>query len=287
MPASSLIRLTLAALAASLLASCGSTSSRAPSKYNYNFKHGETAVVRNGVAIAPPKAPRAVKAAIAAGNRIRHAPYQYGGGRGRRSDYGFDCSGATSYVLRAAGVMNGYGTSSTFRSYGKSGQGDWINVWARDGHVFLTVAGVATAVAIWTGVGAPHDSFLRGARLAWSDEPLAPLPGVHATFEVASRASDPEGIWPGWSAPFGFAVLAVLSLCAAMTLIVDRGRHRRFETLAVIAVWLADAGAFELARITQPLRQNHAPLTVHRGGLGEHHGVTNGIFFLFAGELLH
>lgn len=143
MAASSLIRFTLVALAAALLSSCGSSgSSRAPSSYNYSFKHGQTAVVRNGVAIAPPKAPRAVKAAIAAGNRIRHSTYQYGGGRGRRGDHGFDCSGATSYVLRAAGVFDGYGTSSTFRSYGKSGQGDWIDVWARDGHVFLTVAGL-------------------------------------------------------------------------------------------------------------------------------------------------
>lgn len=144
MPATLPIRLTLAALAASLLASCGSTpsTSRAPSRYNYSFKHGQTAVVRNGVAIAPPKAPRAVKAAIAAGNRIRHAPYQFGGGRGRRGDYGFDCSGATSYVLRSAGLLNGTGTSSSFKSYGKKGHGDWINVWARDGHVFLTVAGL-------------------------------------------------------------------------------------------------------------------------------------------------
>ena len=124
-----------------LVAGCG-TSSRAPISYDYSFNYGKTAILQNGVAIAPSRAPAEVKAAIAAGNRIRMAPYQYGGGRGRPGDYGFDCSGATSYVLRAAGVLNGFGTSSTFKSYGEPGAGKWINVWARDGHVFLTIAGL-------------------------------------------------------------------------------------------------------------------------------------------------
>lgn len=110
---------------------------------------------KNGYAIAPNRAPAVVKAAIAAGNRIRHAPYQFGGGRGRPGDYGFDCSGATSYVLRAAGVMNGFGTSSTFKSYGKSGEGDWITVWARDGHVFLSVAGLRFDTG-WHGEKGPR-----------------------------------------------------------------------------------------------------------------------------------
>lgn len=141
MSASSFLRLILATLATVILASCGSTSS-APSRYNYKYERGKTATIRNGYAVAPRSAPRAVKAAIAAANNISGAPYQYGGGRGRPGDYGFDCSGATSHVLRAAGLMNGFGTSSTFRSYGESGAGKWISVWARNGHVFLTIAGL-------------------------------------------------------------------------------------------------------------------------------------------------
>lgn len=131
----------LSLIASGFLSSCA-LSSRAPVRYDYTFKYKKTAVLRNGYAIAPPRAPRAVQEAIAAGNRIAGAPYQYGGGRGRPGDYGFDCSGATSYVLRAAGVLDGSGTSSTFKTYGKRGAGKWIDVWARDGHVFLTVAGL-------------------------------------------------------------------------------------------------------------------------------------------------
>lgn len=137
-----------------LLSGCG-VSSRAPVSYDYTFQNGKSAIVQNGYAIAPNRAPAVVKAAIAAGNRIRHAPYQFGGGRGRPGDYGFDCSGATSYVLRAAGVMNGFGTSSTFKSYGKPGEGKWITVWARDGHVFLTVAGLRFDTG-WHGEKGPR-----------------------------------------------------------------------------------------------------------------------------------
>ena len=148
------VRAVLLAGAVLFLNGCG-ISGRAPASYNYEFTHGKTAVVRDGYAIAPPRAPASVKAAIAAGNRINQAPYQYGGGRGRRGDYGFDCSGAASYVLRAAGVMNGFGTSSTFKSYGKPGTGKWISVWARNGHVFLTVAGLRFDTG-WHGTKGPR-----------------------------------------------------------------------------------------------------------------------------------
>ncbi|MCB1094460.1 MAG: peptidoglycan endopeptidase [Verrucomicrobiae bacterium] len=149
-----IVRFCLAAVLVSLGASCAG-SSRAPVSYDYSFDYGKTAVLQNGIAIAPPRAPAAVKAAIAAGNQIRFAPYQWGGGRGRPGDYGFDCSGATSHVLRAAGVLDGFGTSSTFKNYGKPGAGKWINVWARDGHVFLTVAGLRFDTG-WHGEKGPR-----------------------------------------------------------------------------------------------------------------------------------
>ena len=119
------------------LAGCADTP-----PYRYEYVPGRTATVTvDGTAVAPPAAPAAVQAAIAAGNEITGSPYQYGGGHGERRG-GYDCSGATSYVLRAAGRLRGSMPSEDFRHYGESGLGRWISVYARDGHVFLVVAGL-------------------------------------------------------------------------------------------------------------------------------------------------
>jgi hypothetical protein len=67
-------------------------------------------------------------------------------------DSGYDCSGSTSYVLREAGLMNGCMTSSDFRSYGRSGEGRWITIFARHGHVFMSVAGLRFDTG-WHGAG--------------------------------------------------------------------------------------------------------------------------------------
>lgn len=111
-------------------------------RYEYRYVPGKTAVLRYGFAEAPPSAPARVKAAIAAGNRIAGLPYCYGAGHGCEIASAYDCSGAASYVLRSAGVLEGSTTSSGFRRYGKSGEGKWITVYARNGHVFLSVAGL-------------------------------------------------------------------------------------------------------------------------------------------------
>jgi hypothetical protein len=111
-------------------------------RYEYRYVRGKTAVLRHGVAQAPPKAPRAVHAAIAAGNRIAGSPYRYGGGHGQVQERGYDCSGAASYVLREAGLLGGTCTSDAFRYFGNSGEGKWITVYAKKGHVFLSVAGL-------------------------------------------------------------------------------------------------------------------------------------------------
>jgi hypothetical protein len=93
---------------------------------------GNRAALVNGRAVAPAGAPRAVRAAIAAGNRIQKVPYQYGGGHGRPSR-GLDCSGSVSYVLKASGLLASPLTS---------GVGVYITVYGRDGHVFMTVCGL-------------------------------------------------------------------------------------------------------------------------------------------------
>ncbi len=99
-------------------------------------------MLRDGIAVAPPGAPSEVEAAIAAGNRIAGLPYSYGGGHSRAMEGAYDCSGAASYVLMAAGKLSGPRPSAGFRSYGERGEGEWISVYARRGHVFLVVAGV-------------------------------------------------------------------------------------------------------------------------------------------------
>ncbi len=103
---------------------------------------GNRAVLRNGRAVAPKKAPDEVKRAIAAANRIVGKPYKWGGGHAKLNDSGYDCSGAASYVLRNAGLLNGQMPSRGFLSYGKRGHGKWITVYARNGHVFMTIAGL-------------------------------------------------------------------------------------------------------------------------------------------------
>jgi hypothetical protein len=110
--------------------------------YSYRYVPGHTAVLRGGYAYPPPNAPPKVQAAIAAGNRIAGLPYKWGGGHGCVIDNGYDCSGSASFVLREAGLISGCMISKDFRDYGKSGEGEWINVYAKDGHVFLAVAGL-------------------------------------------------------------------------------------------------------------------------------------------------
>lgn len=128
-----------------LLSGCGSTKS-----YHYEYRKGRTATVNNGVATAPPRAPRTVHEAIAAGNRIAGRSYQRGGGHGQSESQGYDCSGAVSYVLSSAGLMRGSTTSQGFRKFGKKGSGKWITVYAKSGHVFLVVAGLRFDTG-WTG----------------------------------------------------------------------------------------------------------------------------------------
>ena len=81
---------------------------------------GENATLGgDGHAVAPASAPQEVKAAIAAANKIVGKPYKYGGGHGRWNDSGYDCSGAMSYALHGAGLVNRPLTSGDFMSWGR------------------------------------------------------------------------------------------------------------------------------------------------------------------------
>jgi hypothetical protein len=114
----------------------------------------------DGLAIAPESAPPEVKAAIEAANRIVGKPYKYGGGHGKWEDSGYDCSGAMSYALHGAGLLDRALTSGDFTRWGEEGAGQWITVYAHGGHGYLVIAGLRFDTG-WNNAG-------KGPR--WSEE---------------------------------------------------------------------------------------------------------------------
>ena len=93
-------------------------------------------------AMAPAGAPPAVVKAVAAANRITRKPYKWGGGHGRWRDPGYDCSGAVSYVLHAAGLLDAARDSTGLMSYGARGRGRWMTIYAHGGHAYMEIAGL-------------------------------------------------------------------------------------------------------------------------------------------------
>ena len=104
---------------------------------------GTTArLLGNGRAAAPAAAPRFVKVMIWTANRLIGLPYHYGGGHAAFSDRAYDCSGAVSYALHAAGLLDLTLDSTELAKWGLSGQGRWVTVYANTGHAWMTVAGL-------------------------------------------------------------------------------------------------------------------------------------------------
>ncbi len=128
----SFLRVSLSLVLALAGVSCSSYRSSA------QCYHGPAAALAGGYAQAPRSAPALVLRAMTAGNAIQNAPYQYGGGHGSPC-MGLDCSGSVSYVLRSCGLMHGALASKAFRSYGDGGPGKWISIYAKNGHVFMSV----------------------------------------------------------------------------------------------------------------------------------------------------
>jgi cell wall-associated NlpC family hydrolase len=100
------------------------------------------AMLVNGRAIPPANAPAAVKKVIAAANKIRTKPYVYGGGHARWWDSGYDCSGAVSFALRGAGLIDTPMPSGSLAGWGSAGKGRWITVYANGGHAYAIIAGL-------------------------------------------------------------------------------------------------------------------------------------------------
>ena len=104
---------------------------------------GVATLQADGSALAPPDAPRPVRKAINAANKIRTRPYIFGGGHRSFKAKGYDCSGAVSYVLHAAGMLKRPMPSGPLaRRWGAPGVGQWITVYANRGHAYVVIAGL-------------------------------------------------------------------------------------------------------------------------------------------------
>jgi peptidoglycan hydrolase-like protein with peptidoglycan-binding domain len=78
---------------------------------------------------------------ISAADSIATLPYIWGGGHGSWISPGYDCSGSVSYVLHAAGLLSAPEDSSELESYGAPGPGQYITIYATDGHAWMTIDG--------------------------------------------------------------------------------------------------------------------------------------------------
>ena len=103
----------------------------------------KSAVLLNGVALAPPSAPQRIKAAISAANQIIGRPYIWGGGHASWYSRGYDCSGAVSYALAGGGFLQTPLDSSRLMHWGAPGRGRWLTVYANSGHTYAVIAGCA------------------------------------------------------------------------------------------------------------------------------------------------
>jgi hypothetical protein len=99
-------------------------------------------ILPGGKASIPAGAPFAVVRAIQAANRIHRKTYIWGGGHRSFKAKGYDCSGAVSYVLHAAGLLSSPLVSGQLAWWGLPGPGSWITVFANKTHTYMYVAGL-------------------------------------------------------------------------------------------------------------------------------------------------
>jgi cell wall-associated NlpC family hydrolase len=104
-------------------------------------------LLSDGLAAAPADAPPAVKEIIAAGNQIVGKPYEVGGGHGLPLSEiapSYDCSSSVEHLMYGASLLpvTYDAASGTLESYGASGPGRWVTLYANPDHVFMYVAGM-------------------------------------------------------------------------------------------------------------------------------------------------
>jgi septal ring factor EnvC (AmiA/AmiB activator) len=103
----------------------------------------EAELITESEASAPASAPQAVKDAVAAANAIATTSYVWGGGHGSFESSGYDCSGAVSYALHGAGLLESPLDSTGLSTWGEPGPGRWITVYANAGHAWMVIAGIS------------------------------------------------------------------------------------------------------------------------------------------------
>jgi len=99
-------------------------------------------ILPGGKASIPAGAPYSVVRAIKAANKIHRRTYIWGGGHRSFKAKGYDCSGAVSYVLHAAGALGYPMVSGQLASWGTPGPGSWITVYANRTHTYMVIAGL-------------------------------------------------------------------------------------------------------------------------------------------------
>ncbi len=115
---------------------------------------GGQAKLVGGLAIAPRRAPQRVVSAVDAANHIAKGhPYCLGGGHRDWKSNCYDCSGAVSYALHAAGLLDHPLDSTGLESWGRAGADPWVTVYANQGHAFMVIAGLRFDTADTLGGG--------------------------------------------------------------------------------------------------------------------------------------
>jgi hypothetical protein len=99
-------------------------------------------ILAGGKASIPAGAPYSVARAIKAANKIHRRTYIWGGGHRSFKARGYDCSGAVSYVLHAAGLLSSPLVSGQLAWWGSPGPGTWITVYANRVHTYMVIAGL-------------------------------------------------------------------------------------------------------------------------------------------------
>ena len=137
-------------------------------------------ILSDGSAAAPAAAPRAVKIAIAAANRIHTTYYSTERTPGMLTSVqpSYDCSGSSDYVLYNAGLGGPLvdvgaataGDSTLLEGYGDPGPGRWITIYANSDHVWLAIAGLAFDTADFGGPDIPA-----GTGPRWRQNPTGNL----------------------------------------------------------------------------------------------------------------
>ena len=116
--------------------------------------NGDKAKLSHGKAIAPENAPPAIRDAIDGANKIAKGHgYCTGGGHGDWNSKCYDCSGAVSYVLHKAGLLNTPLDSSALGRWAAKGKGNWMTVYGNSGHAYMKIAGLRFDTADTAGDG--------------------------------------------------------------------------------------------------------------------------------------